>query len=369
MKEVKFLDLQAINKRHEKHFHDGLQRVIDSGWYILGKEVEAFEKEYAAYCTSSYCAGVANGLDALILILRAYKELGLMHEGDEVIVPANTYIATILAISANGLVPVLVEPDLDTYLLDAKNISKHLTPKTKAIMVVHLYGQCADMDAINEIAKQHNLKVIEDCAQSHGAGYKDKKSGSLGDAAAHSFYPGKNLGALGDGGAITTNDELLFSTIKALRNYGSHKKYENIYKGLNSRLDELQAPFLRAKLVDLNTDNAYRSRIAKRYLTEITNQHIILPIVPSYNEPVWHLFVVRVKNRNYFQEYLSKNGIQTVIHYPIPPHQQKAYSELSQLSFPITELIHQQVISLPISPVMPDHEVTFVIDILNKWEA
>jgi dTDP-4-amino-4,6-dideoxygalactose transaminase len=369
MKEIKFLDLQAINKRHEKHFHDGLQRVIESGWFILGKEVEAFEKEYAAYCTSSYCAGVANGLDALILILRAYKELGLMKDGDEVIVPANTYIATILAISANGLIPVLVEPDLDTYLLDANQISKHISSNTKAIMVVHLYGQCADMDAINELAQAQNLKVIEDCAQSHGAGYKNKKSGNLGHAAAHSFYPGKNLGALGDGGAITTNDELLFSTIKALRNYGSHKKYENIYKGLNSRLDELQAPFLRAKLIDLDADNNFRSQIAHRYITEIKNKHIVLPIVPSYSEPVWHLFVIRVKNRNTFQEYLSNNGIQTVIHYPIPPHQQQAYKELSHLNFPITELIHQQVISLPVSPVMPDSEVTYVIDILNKWEG
>jgi dTDP-4-amino-4,6-dideoxygalactose transaminase len=364
---IKFLDIQKINSAHQIEFEEAFRRVLKSGWFILGKEVEQFEKEYAAYCETKHCIGVANGLDALILIIRAYKELGFFVDGDEIIVPANTYIASILAISANNMIPVLVEPDEKTFNINPELIEQKITAKTKAILGVNLYGQTANWSALNNIAKKHHLKLIEDAAQSHGALHHGKKSGSLADAAGHSFYPGKNLGALGDGGAITTNNDELANVILALRNYGSFKKYENIYKGINSRLDELQAAFLRVKLKYLQKDNERRNDIAGRYLREMNNPEIGLPFIESENISVWHLFVVRVKNRKAFQQYLSDNDIQTVIHYPIAPHQQLAYKEFASLSFPITEQIHKEVISLPISPIMTDEEVKFVINVVNAF--
>ena len=324
---IPFLDLKALNSQYRAELIEACTKVIDSGWYLQGNECKGFEKEFASYCGTKYAIGVANGLDALILILRAYKELGFMQDGDEVIVPSNTYIASILAISQNNLVPVLVEPDINTYLINPSKIEEKITSKTKAILPVHLYGQTCQMDKINEIAKKYNLKVIEDSAQSHGAYFGDKRSGNLGDASGFSFYPGKNLGALGDGGAVTTNDEEIANTIKALGNYGSHKKYENLYKGLNSRLDEIQAAMLRVKLKYLDNEIEKRREIANYYLENIKNENIILPTVRNENNHVWHLFVIRTKNRDELQKYLLVDGIQTLIHYPIPPHKQNAYKE------------------------------------------
>lgn len=364
---IPFLDLKKINLQYEEEFKNAFHELLHSGWYIMGERLKKFEQEYAAYCNSTYCVGVANGLDALILIIRAYKEMGLFTDGDEIIVPANTYIASILAISANNMTPVLVEPDARTYNLDPAKIENSITSRTKAILAVHLYGQTAKMKEINAIAKAYNLRVIEDCAQAHGALHHGNKAGSLGDAAGHSFYPGKNLGALGDAGAVTTNDEELYKTISALRNYGSHKKYENIYKGINSRLDEIQAPFLSVKLKHLDDENNKRTEIANRYLNNISNPKIKLPVIDASNISVWHLFVVRVKRREEFQQYLSETGVQTVIHYPLAPHHQLAYKEFRNLSFPLTEQIHKEVISLPISPVMTEAEVDKVIEVINKW--
>ncbi|WP_306299264.1 DegT/DnrJ/EryC1/StrS family aminotransferase [Paenibacillus amylolyticus] len=345
---------------------DGVHKVLHSGWYILGSSVKAFENDFAEYCGTEHCVGVANGLDALELIIHGY-DIG---PGDEVIVPSNTYIASILAISANGAVPVLVEPELQTFNLDPAKIEAHITPNTKAILVVHLYGQACDMNPILEIANRYNLKVIEDCAQAHGALYGDKRVGNLGDAAAFSFYPGKNLGALGDGGAITTNDEELYNRLMALRNYGSHKKYENLYKGYNSRLDELQAPILNEKLKWLDQDNEKRREIASYYSEHILNPEVILPIVQHTSKShVWHLFVIRVQERNHFMEYMTRNGVQTMIHYPIPPHKQEAYREWSDLAFPISEQIHAEVVSLPISPVMEMEEVLRVVEVINEYRT
>lgn len=370
---IPFLNIKQINLRHEKLLTDAYNEVLNSGWYILGSKVEQFEKAFADYCNVKHCIGVANGLDALILILEAYKEMGEMKNGDEVLVPSNTYIASILAITRAGLNPVLVEPDLNTYLLDPEKLKAHITSKTKAILPVHLYGRVCEMNAINNCAKQFGLKVIEDCAQSHGAIYNNQKCGSLGDAAGFSFYPGKNLGALGDGGAVTTNNDALAETIKALRNYGSHKKYENLYCGFNSRLDELQAALLSVKLPFLDADNEHRRKVAQYYHEHISNPHITLPYHKSENlqnvqDHVWHLFVLRVQNRESFQQYLAANGIQTVIHYPIPPHQQKAYNQLSSLSLPISEKIHREVISIPISPVMEAKEYETVCKVLNAYQ-
>jgi dTDP-4-amino-4,6-dideoxygalactose transaminase len=365
---IKFLDLQKINNAYSSEFQAAFSKVLESGWYILGNEVGKFEKEFADYCGTTHCIGVANGLDALILIIEAYKELGIFAEGDEIIVPSNTYIASILAVSRAGLVPVLAEPDLNTYLLDPMNIESKITDRTKAILPVHLYGQLSDMDSINAIARKHNLKVIEDSAQSHGAIYKNgKKSGNLGDASGFSFYPGKNLGALGDGGAITTNDDKLAETLKALRNYGSHKKYHNLYKGINSRLDELQAPLLSVKLKTLDADNAYRQSVAKRYLSEIKNERIILPNADGGAAHVWHLFTIRTQERERLQEYLKKEGIETVIHYPIPPHQQPAYSDWNELSFPISEEIHATILSIPVSPIISEEDVSAIITSINAY--
>ncbi|TQV64354.1 MAG: DegT/DnrJ/EryC1/StrS family aminotransferase [Sulfurovum sp.] len=364
---IPFLDLKGLNAQYRAELIDACTRVIDSGWYIQGNECKEFDKEFTEYCGTKYAIGVANGLDALILILRAYKELGIMKDGDEVIVPSNTYIASILAISQNNLVPVLVEPDINTYLIDPSKIEEKITLKTKAILPVHLYGQTCEMDKINEIAKKYNLKVIEDSAQSHGAYYKDKRSGNLGDASGFSFYPGKNLGALGDGGAVTTNDEELANTIKALGNYGSHKKYENLYKGINSRLDEMQAAMLRVKLRYLDNEVEKRREIANYYLENIKNENIILPTVRTVDNHVWHLFVIRVSKRDELQKFLLDNGIQTLIHYPLPPHKQNAYTEWNNDSYPISEQIHNEVLSLPIGGVQGLEDTMKIVGILNDY--
>lgn len=364
---IKFLDLLTINKQHKDELKKAFERVLDSGWYIMGDELKNFETEFAAYCGTKHAIGVANGLDALILIIRAYKEMGIFQDGDEIIVPANTYIASILAISANNLVPVLVEPNINTYNIDPALIESHITEKTKAILPVHLYGQLCDMKSINAIAQKHQLKVIEDSAQAHGATSDGKRAGNFGDATGFSFYPGKNLGALGDAGAITTNDDSLNGSIRALLNYGSHKKYENLYKGVNSRLDELQAALLSVKLKTLDQETATKRAIANRYMAEINNGKIILPKVAEQDAHVWHLFVIRTHTREHLQQYLSNNGIQTVIHYPIPPHKQEAYKEWNDLNYPISETIHREVLSLPLSPVLKPEEVDYVIKVLNEY--
>ncbi|GAB1465101.1 DegT/DnrJ/EryC1/StrS family aminotransferase [Aliarcobacter cryaerophilus] len=365
---IPFLDLKGLNAQYRSELIEACTRVIDSGWYIQGNELKEFEKEFASYCGTKYAIGVANGLDALILILRAYKELCFMKDGDEVIVPSNTYIASILAISQNNLVPVLVEPDINTYLLNPSKIEEKITSKTKAILPVHLYGQTCEMDKINEIAKKYNLKVIEDSAQSHGAYFKDKRSGNLGDASGFSFYPGKNLGALGDGGAVTTNDEELANTIKALGNYGSHKKYENLYKGVNSRLDEMQAAMLRVKLKYLDEESNKRREIANYYLENIKNNKLILPTVRTEDNHVWHLFVIRFSKRDELQKYLLDNGIQTLIHYPIPPHKQDAYKEWNNESYPVSEQIHDEVMSFPISGVQSFEDTKKIIRKINEFK-
>jgi len=365
---IPFLDLKNINLRYENELKQAFADVLDSGWFILGKSVDKFEQAFATYCGVKHCIGVANGLDALILILEAYKELGIMSEGDEVLVPSNTYIASILAISKAGLVPVLVEPRIDDCLINVSLIEAKINSRTKAILPVHLYGQLCDMDAINTIARKHNLKVIEDSAQSHGAVYSNgRKSGDLGDVSGFSFYPGKNLGALGDGGAITTNDDQLAITLRALRNYGSEVKYKNQYKGVNSRLDEMQAAFLSIKLADLDHANQRRREVADAYLNGISNPKIILPTVNTDKGHVWHLFVIRTTQREQLQQYLYDNGIQTVIHYPIPPHKQDAYSEWKDMSFPVSEQLHSEVLSLPISNILDKADYSKIIDVVNKY--
>jgi dTDP-4-amino-4,6-dideoxygalactose transaminase len=365
---IKFLDLQQLNLSYQKQFQEKMKLVLDKGWFILGDEVKSFETNFANYCGTKYCIGVGNGLDALVLIFKAYIQLGKLQKGDEVIVPANTYIASILAILQADLVPVLVEPKLETFNINPDLIEEKITSKTKAILPVHLYGQLCEMDAINDIANKYNLLVIEDAAQSHGV-FNNQKStiNNQKSSSAYSFYPGKNLGALGDGGAITTNDDELAKVLSSLRNYGSEKKYHNEFVGINSRLDELQAAFLNLKLPNLDADNHKRRSIAKRYLSEIKNDKIVLPTWDFSSNHVFHLFVVRTDNRNDLKDYLLENGIETVIHYPIPPHKQKAFPEWNNLSFPITEKIHDEVLSLPISPIMTDYEVSIVISILNKY--
>ena len=367
---IKFLDLKKINEPYEAAFQEKLKSVLDVGWYILGQEVSRFESNFAHYCNAKYCIGVGNGLDALVLIFKGYIQLGKLQKGDEIIVPANTYIATILAIIQADLIPVLVEPKLETYNINTDFIADKITAKTKAILVVHLYGQLAEMDAIIPIAIKHKLLVIEDAAQAHGAVQQSAISNQQ-SAIAYSFYPAKNLGALGDGGAVTTNDADLAQMIQALRNYGSQKKYYTDYVGINSRLDELQAAFLNVKLPYLDTENEKRRTIAKRYLLEIKNDKIVLPYWDFSNNHVFHLFVIRTQNRVELQHYLLENGIATHIHYPVPPHQQKAFSEQTsrwnQLSYPITEKIHNEVLSLPMSPVLTDEEVSLIIEVINKW--
>lgn len=362
---IKFLDLAKINGRFNKQFNAKIQEIFNKGWYLQGEENIAFSKRFADYCGTKFCLGVANGLEALTLIIRAYG----FGKGDEIIVPANTYIATILAISENGCTPVLVEPDIRTYEIDPNKIEKAITSRTKAIMVVHLYGRSAEMDKISLIAKKYNLRLFEDCAQAHGAYFGSRRVGNWSDAAAFSFYPGKNLGCLGDGGAIVTNNEDLFNRVKALANYGSDKKYHHIYKGMNSRLDEIQAAFLNIKLDTLDDDNERRRKIACYYIDNIINPKVILPSVPrDRNSHVWHVFVVRTEERDRFKNYLSACGIDTIIHYPTPPHMQLAYKEFNKLSFPITEKIHEQVISLPISQVMTQNEVDYVVDCVNSYK-
>lgn len=420
---ISFLDLKKVNESYEPQLSDSIKRVLDSGWYLLGNEVKNFELEYSNFIGVKHCIGVANGLDALRIILRAYIETGFMKEGDEIIVPANTFIASVLAITENRLTPVLVEPDINTYNIDISLIEKHITDKTRAIMVVHLYGQACWTQELEKIAGKYNLKIIEDNAQAAGAIIQDskfkiqdsgmdieseslnleldeqsetiprsatgiyKRTGSLGNAAGHSFYPGKNLAALGDGGAVTTDDDVLADIVRTIANYGSRLKYQNIYKGLNSRLDEIQAAILRVKLPRLDADNHRRREIAQYYINNIKNQDVILPLTNKAEtglqkpEPgqlnanhsfftashVWHLFVIRASNRDKLQQYLSKMGIQTIIHYPVPPHKQLAYKEWNNLILPVTEKIHNEVISLPISQVMTDEEVERVVKTINNY--
>jgi dTDP-4-amino-4,6-dideoxygalactose transaminase len=370
---INFLDLKSINYKYQQELKEACSRVIDSGWYIMGNELAAFEQEFAMYCGTKHAIGVANGLDALILTLRAWKELGKISSGDEVIVQANTYIASVLAITENDLVPVLVEPHPVTYNLDPTAVQAVITPRTKAILPVHLYGQLAPMPELMAIAKQHNLLVLEDCAQAHGAEINGKRAGNWGDAAGFSFYPGKNLGALGDAGAITTNNDELAQILKALRNYGSHQKYQNHYQGVNSRLDEIQAAMLRVKLRYLEAETIRRQQIAAMYCEGINNDAMVLPLdsttfsIQDYKQHVWHLFVVRSEQREALQQHLAGKGIQTLIHYPIPPHKQLAYQQYADMQLPLTEKIHQQVLSIPLDPTMSDATVKQVIAAINEF--
>ena len=374
---IKFLDLKAINDSFEPKISEAVKRVLDAGWYLMGNETKAFEKEYADFTGTKHCIGVANGLDALRLILKAYIAIGTMKEGDEIIVPANTFIASLLAISDNQLNPVLVEPDINTYNIDPYKIEEKITERTKGIMIVHLYGQNAMYPEIQRLVEKYNLRLIEDNAQAIGAVYNLNRTGSIGHAAGHSFYPGKNLGALGDGGAVTTNDDELAVVIRAIANYGSNIKYVNDYKGLNSRLDEIQAAILRVKLPRLDADNQHRHKIAQYYCENINSPEIILPVSKSYFKfqtvkfnltHVFHLFVIRHPHRDVLQKYLTENGIQTLIHYPIPPHKQLAYKEWNNWSLPITEKVHNEVLSLPISPEMTIDETKKVVEIINKFK-
>lgn len=366
---IKFLDLQKINLLHQQEIEERLLTAFRSGWYLLGNEVRTFEENLAEYIGSRYAIGVANGLDALRLILRAYIELGVMKQGDEIIVPANTYIASILAISDNGLVPVLVEPNDVNFNIDISKITEKITEKTKGILIVHLYGRVIFSEDLIKLRENYGLKIIEDNAQAIGAEWNNIKAGNLGDASGFSFYPGKNLGALGDAGAVTTNDEELAKTIRAVANYGSNQKYVNVYQGLNSRLDEIQAAVLAVKLKYIDQENKIRRQIAEKYSQEITNPLTTLPQHPDHeNEHVWHLYVIKTSQRDDLQKYLAENGVQTLIHYPIPPHKQEAYKHWNDLSFPLTEKIHEEVLSLPISPVMTEAETDTVISLLNAFK-
>ena len=364
---IKYCDLKTINDRYEPQLTEAIVKAAQSGWYIRGKECEAFEQAFAAYCGCRHCIGTGNGLDALTIILRAYCALGTMQPGDEVIVPANTYIATILSIIEAGLKPVLCEPCANSCNIDTTLIESLITKRTRAIMPVHLYGLVADMSTINAIAGKYSLKVIEDSAQAHGAIYNGKRTGNLGDAAAFSFYPGKNLGALGDGGAITTNDTRLADAARAIANYGSHKKYVNIYKGVNSRLDEIQAAALRVKLLYLDADNARRREIAQRYINNIDNPHVTLPVADNGGNHVYHIFAITSQLRDKLQQHLLREGIETLIHYPIPPHKQEALREYLHLTLPITEKIHASCLSLPCHQAMSDNEVEMIIDAVNRF--
>lgn len=364
---IKFLDLKGVTDKYSNELHEAVNRVVDSGWYLQGNENKTFEENYAKYIGTDYCVGVGNGLDALIWIYRAYIEMGVMKPGDEVIVPANTYIASILAITENGLVPVLVEPRLDTLEIDDDKIEKAITERTKSILIVHLYGRCAYTEKIGDLCKKYNLKLVEDNAQAHGCRFRDQKTGSLGHAAGHSFYPGKNLGAFGDAGAVTTDDKELADCIRALANYGSQKKYVFKYKGKNSRLDEIHAAVLDVKLRHLDEDNKHRQKIAKYYYDHINNPLIKLPIRLVDINNVYHIFPILCEQRDALQKYLKDNDIQTLIHYPIPPHKQECYKEWNDRSYIITETIHRQELSLPISPVMSLEEATQVTDILNAY--
>ena len=364
---INYLSLQKITALHESEITTAVNQVLRSGWYLQGEHIALFEKNYAQYIGTKYCVTCGNGLDALCLIFRAYIELGLLKEGDEVIVPANTYIATILSITENHLTPILVEPDINTLEIDEKQIEQAITSRTRAIMLVHLYGRCAYTPFIGDICKRHNLLLLEDNAQAHGCHFGNKRTGSLGNAAAHSFYPGKNLGALGDAGAVTTDDEQLAQTIRSLANYGSTRKYEFSFKGKNSRMDEIQAAVLNVKLTYLDKENQRRKQIAKAYLEGINNPQITL-IKDNDRDNVYHIFPILSPSRDRLQQYLKDNGIETMIHYPIPPHQQEAYKEWNEQHYPITEFIHQQELSLPCNPTMTDEEVYQIIDSINMYQ-
>ena len=364
---IKFLDLQKVNAIHHDEITKEMNDVIESGWYLKGVQTEKFEESYADFIGTKYAVACGNGLDALKLILRAYIEMGKMAPGDEVIVPANTYIATILAITDNNLTPIFVEPDIDSFQINPGLIEEAVSPRTKAILLVHLYGQCAFNEKIEAICKRHSLLIIEDNAQAHGCKFQGKRTGSLGNAAGHSFYPGKNLGAIGDAGAITTDDPMLAKTVKALGNYGSSKKYVFPYRGYNSRMDELQASALKVKLKYLDEENLRRKQIAQMYINGITNPKVMLPNVPDFDSHVFHIFPILSLHRDELQSYLKQNGVETLIHYPIPPHLQECYKEYSHLSLPVTERIHREELSLPISPVMTDQEVEEVIKFINEW--
>ena len=365
---IPFLSLKKINQPFEIAFQDKMKQFLEVGWYILGNEAKQFEANFATYCGTKHCIGVGNGLDALVLIFKAYIHLGKLQKGDEVIVPANTYIASILAVLQADLVPVLVEPRLETFNINPEEIEAKITSKTKAILPVHLYGQLCEMKGINKIAQKHNLLVIEDAAQAHGSQFSEnEKAGNLSNAAAFSFYPGKNLGALGDGGAITTNDDVLANVLFSMRNYGSKVKYENEIIGVNSRLDELQAAFLNIKLKQLDSENEFRRSMAKRYLSEIKNEKIIMPSWDLSQNHVFHLFVIRTSNRLELQNFLKENGIETMIHYPIPPHKQKALSNWNNLSFQITEKIHDEVLSIPLNSSLEVSDIQHIITTLNNY--
>ena len=364
---IKYLELGKVTAMHGTEISEAVSRIVNGGWYLQGEETRLFEQEYAAYIGTRHCIGCGNGLDALTLILRAYIEMGVMQKGDEVIVPANTYIASILAISENGLKPVLVEPRIDTFQIDDSLMEQAITPRTKAVMLVHLYGRCAYTERLADICKRHNLKLIEDNAQAHGCTFGGRRTGSLGDAAGHSFYPGKNLGALGDAGAVTTDDDELASTVRALGNYGSSRKYVFDMKGRNSRIDELQAAVLRIKLKYLDEDNATRRAVAKRYISEIHNPELRLPGSDFCANSVHHIFPVLCKRRDELQRYLTDSSVQTIIHYPIPPHQQLCYAELGGLKLPVTERIHREELSIPLNQTMPKEDVDKVIQLLNDF--
>ena len=365
---IPFLNLKKLNTQYKDEIIKVVTKVLDKGWYILGEEVEKFEKEFASYCGVKYTIGVGSGLDALTLILLGYKELGLLKDNDEVILPANTFIATAIAVKRAGLKVVLADINPYTFNVDPENILKKITEKTKVIIPVHLYGQVAPMNEISEIAKEYELIIVEDACQAHGAIYNGKKTGNLGDAAAFSFYPAKNLGALGDGGAITTNNEELAEVIKALRNYGSKEKYHHEYLGFNSRLDEIQAAILRVKLRYLDEEIENRRKVAQYYLENIKNERIILPKVERNESHVWHLFVIRTKNRDTLQEFLKRKGIQTQIHYPIPIHKQKAFKDLEYFKLPKAEEVSKEILSLPINGTMDIREVNYIIDIITKFK-
>lgn len=365
---VPFLDLRELNSKYKSQLIDAASNVIESGWYIGGEHLAKFEAEFAKYCGVKYSVGVANGLDALSLTLRAWKEMGKLLDGDEVLVPANTYIASVLAITENNLKPVFVEPNEKTMNLSLSCMESLIGPRTKVILPVHLYGRLVEMPVILEFARKHSLLVLEDSAQAHGAMLNNQKAGSWGNASGFSFYPGKNLGALGDAGAITTNDTDLCEMLRALRNYGSREKYKNIFLGVNSRLDEIQAAMLSIKLKCLDQDTSKRQSIANSYLTEINNKHIFLPEMPKPGQHVWHLFVVRTQYRDQLQKFLAQQGVETLIHYPIPPHRQLAYEEYADLDLPITEKVHSEVLSLPISPVMSNDQVMAVISACNAFQ-
>ena len=374
MSMIPFYDLKKLNKEYKNNFFKSLNKIYDSGYYIIGSETEKFENNFSKICNVKYCVGVGNGLEALALSFRAFIEMKIMKEGDEVIVPANTYIASVLAISTNNLKPVFVEPDNNTYNIDENKIESKITKKTKAILVVHLYGQVCNMLKIKKIAKKYNLKIIEDVAQAHGATFKNKPAGSLGDVGCFSFFPGKNIGAIGDAGAITTNDRNLSKTIKSLRNYGENdfkrssvRKYTNQFKGYNSRIDEVQALILNLKLTNIKRDNVKRKNIANFYIKNIKNPKLQLPMIAKNTSHVWHLFTIRTKNRKALINHLNKNNIRSMVHYPIPPHKQRAYREYNHLKFPITELIHKEIMSIPASIILTKKQMKKIVDVLNRY--